>query len=84
MMGNFAIQVAAYRQHGLTDSVVKVLQNAKFTTFTRTLESNGHSLKKVYIGPFENREDATKTLATFKEQFKKNEAYQSAFVIRLP
>lgn len=82
--GKFAIQVAAYRQHQLTNDVVKILQKATFMTFTRTPDSNGQSLKKVYIGPFQSRDEAAKNLATFKEKFKDNKSYQSAFIIRLP
>ncbi|CAA6803572.1 MAG: Unknown protein [uncultured Thiotrichaceae bacterium] len=80
----FAIQVAAYRQHALTKNVIKILQKAKFTTFTRTLGSNGQALKKVYVGPFGSRDEATKKLAVFKETFKENGPYQLAFVIGLP
>ena len=80
----FAIQVGAYSNHALVDQLVTSIQKQGFLTFTKLIGSTARKdkkIKKIYIGPYHNRETTLAKLTELKNKMRDNKPIQSAFVL---
>ena len=93
----FAIQIGAYSNHAFVDQLVKSIQKQGFQTFTKLIDSStgkttrettretnssDRKIKKLYIGPYQNREITIAKLVELKNKMNGNKTIQSAFVLK--
>ena len=79
--GNYAIQIGAFSNHVVIPKKVEILQKAGFRTFTRLLKVQGKAIKKVYIGPFTDRQGAEEALSRLQDT-PEDSHHADAFVLK--
>ncbi|BCD61930.1 DedD protein [Nitratiruptor sp. YY08-26] len=76
--GSYYIQVGAFLKYYPDKAFLKKIKKAGFNYIIKEVISNGKKIRRVYIGPFQSRKEASKYLGKVRSKISKN-----AFITRI-